>query len=310
MIRHALVTGGAGFIGSHVVDAYIERGLRVSVIDNLSTGNRRNLNPRAEFHEADLCDPATAALVEELRPDLINHHAAQIDVRTSVADPAFDAEVNIVATLRLLQKAAEAGVERIVFASSGGAIYGEPLEVPQTESHPVGPVSPYGCAKLAIEHYLHYFRMVKGLSPVALRYANVYGPRQSSRGEAGVIAIFADHLLRGQEATIFGSGGQTRDFVYVGDVVAANMAVSFGDMTGSYNVGTAVETSIRAIYDMIAAAAGTDHRPRHAEAKAGEQWRSVVSGEKLRALAGLPHPVALQEGIGRTVEWFRKKGEG
>ncbi|HYM59515.1 MAG TPA: NAD-dependent epimerase/dehydratase family protein [Thermoanaerobaculia bacterium] len=306
MIKHALVTGGAGFIGSHVVDAYVERGLRVSVIDNLSTGNRRNLNPKAEFYEADLRDPATAALLDDLRPDLINHHAAQIDVRTSVADPAFDAEVNVVASLRLLQKAAETGVERIVFASSGGAIYGEPREVPQTESHPAGPVSPYGCAKLAIEHYLHYFRVVKGLSSVALRYANVYGPRQSSRGEAGVIAIFADHLLRDDEATIFGSGAQSRDFVYVGDVVAANMTASFGGMSGSYNVGTGVETSILTIYDMIAAAAGSERRPRHAEAKAGEQMRSVVSGDALRRLADLPEPVALQDGIGRTVDWFRK----
>ncbi|HLJ75134.1 MAG TPA: NAD-dependent epimerase/dehydratase family protein, partial [Thermoanaerobaculia bacterium] len=197
MSKHVLVTGGAGFIGSHVVDAYLERGWRVTVVDNLSTGNRRNLNPRAEFVEADIREVNLA----DIRPDVINHHAAQMDVRRSVADPVFDADVNVIGSVRLLQQAVEIGVKRFVFASTGGAIYGEPLFAPQTEQHPTNPLSPYGCAKLAVEHYLNYFRVVHGLSTIALRYANVYGPRQNSKGEAGVIAIFAEKKLRGERAT-------------------------------------------------------------------------------------------------------------
>jgi len=305
MTKHVLVTGGAGFIGSHLVDAYLGRGWRVSVIDDLSTGDRRNLNAAARLYEADLRDPSTMALLDELRPDLINHHAAQMDVRYSVANPAADAEANIIASLRLLQKATECGVKRFIFASSGGAVYGEPRFAPQTEEHPVAPMSPYGCAKLAVEHYLEYYRVVLGLSSAALRYANVYGPRQSAKGEAGVIAIFARRLLAGDGVTINGSGEQTRDFVYVGDVVAANMAVSEGDMQGVYNVGTGVETTINELYDMMAAMLGVSGEAAHAPAKTGEQLRSVVDGSRLAAHAGLPRPVGLRDGLPRTIEFFR-----
>lgn len=307
MTRHVLVTGGAGFIGSHLVDAYLERGWRVTILDDLSTGDRANLNPRAHFIEADLRHRTTMEKVRELRPDLINHHAAQIDVRISVSDPAGDAETNIVASVRLLQTATECGVKRVVFASSGGAIYGEPLEVPQRESHAVKPLSPYGCAKLTVEHYLDYFREVQGLSAVALRYANVYGPRQSTRGEAGVVAIFADRLLRDAEVTINGSGEQTRDFVYVGDVVAANMAVSESDVTGAFNVGTGVETSVVELHAILARALGSARAATHGPPKAGEQLRSVLDGTALRTLARLPEPIAIEEGLRRTVEWFRGK---
>ena len=306
MSRHVLVTGGAGFIGSHLADAFLERGDRVSIIDNLSTGDLRNLNPNAEFHEADLREERTMELVRSLKPDVVSHHAAQIDVRHSVADPAVDAEINIVATIRLLQASLDAGVTRFVFASTGGAIYGEPVTTPQDEEHPAHPLSPYGCAKLAVEHYMHYFREIHGLSTVALRYANIYGPRQNSKGEAGVIAIFADRLLHGGEVTINGDGEQTRDYVFVDDVVRANMAVCDDlSLAGPFNVGSGVESSVNELYRQLAAAAGVDRDARHGAAKAGEQRRSVLDGSRLRAIAKLPEPLVLSEGLRQTVEWFR-----
>jgi UDP-glucose 4-epimerase len=305
MTKHVLITGGAGFIGSHLADAFIERGDRVTIIDNLSGGHRRNLNPAAEFHQLDIRDAAAGDLIRSLKPDVISHHAAQMDVRKSVEDPAADADVNVVGTLRLLEAAADAGVKRVVFASTGGAIYGEPVEVPQGEGHPTAPLSPYGCAKLAVEHYLHYFRVVRGLSAVVLRYANVYGPRQNAHGEAGVVAIFAGRLLEGQSIVINGNGAQTRDFVYVSDVVAANLAASEADWQGEYNVGTGVETSINELCEALAAAAGTGAAAAHGEAKAGEQMRSVLDGTRLRALAGLPEPVTLRDGLDATLQWIR-----
>jgi UDP-glucose 4-epimerase len=305
MTKHVLITGGAGFIGSHLADAFIERGDRVTIIDNLSGSDRRNLNPAAEFHQLDIRDAAAGDLIRSFKLDVISHHAAQMDVRKSVEDPAADADVNVVGTLRLLEAAADAGVKRVVFASTGGAIYGEPVEVPQGEGHPTAPLSPYGCAKLAVEHYLHYFRVVRGLSSVALRYANVYGPRQNAHGEAGVVAIFAGRLLEGEPVIINGSGEQTRDFVYVADVVAANLAAADGNWQGEYNVGTGVETSINEVYDMMASAAGVDTAAKHGEAKVGEQIRSVLDGTRLRALAGLPQPVTLRDGLAATLQWFR-----
>lgn len=298
-MTHVLVTGGAGFIGSHLVDAYLARGWRVSVIDDLSTGDRRNLNPKAEFHEADLL--AAGALIDRLRPDVISHHAAQVDVRKSVEDPARDAELNIVASLRLLQKAVETGVKRVIFASSGGAIYGEPAFAPQTEAHPLRPMSPYGCAKLSVEHYMSYYREVLGLSTVALRYANVYGPRQGAKGEAGVVAIFARLLLAGRELTINGTGEQTRDFVYVGDVVRANLAVTDdASLSGALNVGTGVETSVNDLYREMAALIPRGSSMRHAPAKLGEQMRSVLDGARFGPYRSLP------DGLRETVDWFRE----
>ena len=308
MTRHILVTGGAGFIGSHLADAFVKRGWRVSIIDDLSTGDRRNVNPEATLYEADLRDPATMRLLDELRPDAVVHQAAQIDVRVSVRDPAMDAETNVVASLRLMQKCVDAGtVRRFLFASTGGAIYGDPVRVPQDESHPTAPLSPYGCAKLAVEHYLHYFREVHGLATTALRYGNVYGPRQSPHGEAGVIAIFADRMLRGGEVTINGSGEQTRDYVFVSDVVAANLAViDRDDLAGPYNVGTGVETTVNQLHAAIAAELGDTRPPRRGEAKAGEQMRSVLDGSALRETAGLPEPVPLRDGLRETLAWFRE----
>jgi UDP-glucose 4-epimerase len=305
MTKHVVVTGGAGFIGSNIADGYLERGWRVTIIDNLSTGDRRNVNPRAEFHEIDIREAAAADLIRELKPDVINHHAAQMDVRKSVEDPAADAEVNVVGSLRILEAAVDAAVKRFVFASTGGAIYGDPVEVPQSESHPTAPLSPYGCAKRAVEHYLHYYRVVRGLSSVALRYANVYGPRQNAHGEAGVVAIFAGRLIDRQQSTINGSGTQTRDFVYVDDVVAANLAASDAEWQGEYNVGTGVETSVKELYDALASIAGVDIPAAHGPAKDGEQLRSVLDGSRLRTVATLPEPVALRDGLAKTFAWFR-----
>jgi UDP-glucose 4-epimerase len=303
MTRHILITGGAGFIGSHIADAFLARGWRVTIIDNLATGSRANVPAQATFIEADVRD----ANLDELRPDVVCHQAAQVDVRVSVRDPAADAETNIIASLCLLQRSHEAGVKRFVFASTGGAIYGEPLEVPQTEAHQRRPLSPYGCAKLAVEHYLEYYREVHGLQTLALRYANVYGPRQNAHGEAGVVAIFANKMLRDEEVTINGTGEQTRDYVFVRDVVAANVATIEQELTGAYNVGTGIETSVNELYQMIANAAGVTRAPQHGPAKTGEQMRSVLDGRALRTLANLAPPVTLSEGLAETVAWFRMR---
>jgi UDP-glucose 4-epimerase len=300
-----LVTGGAGFIASHIVDAYIARGHAVTVVDDLSSGRRENVNAKAELVVADLRNPAT---VERLRGrgfDLINHHAAQIDVRVSVADPAADAELNIVATLRLFEAMRKEGVQKIVFASSGGATYGEPDYAPQDEKHSTRPVSPYGCAKLAIDQYLYFYKTVYGLKSVSLRYGNVYGPRQRKDGEAGVIAIFAGAMLDGETPRINGEGRQTRDYVYVHDVVRANMAASERDFEGVYNVGTGVETSVNELFDELRRAVGFDRDAEHGPAKPGEQMRSVLDATKVRREGELPPFVTLRDGIAETVSWLR-----
>jgi UDP-glucose 4-epimerase len=301
-----LVTGGAGFIASHVVDAYVERGHDVTVLDDLSSGLRENVNPKATLIVADLRDPRTVDALRGHKFDLVNHHAAQIDVRVSVADPAADAELNVVAALRLFQAMIDDGVRKIVFASSGGASYGEPHYAPQDEQHPVNPLSPYGCAKLAIDQYLGFFRHVYGVKAVSLRYGNVYGPRQRKDGEAGVIAIFAGALLDGQTPRINGTGEQTRDYVFVEDVVRANMAASELDLDGIYNVGTGTETSVNTLYAAITRALDIDRAAEHGPAKAGEQMRSVLDGTRLRKTAKLPEPVQIEEGLRRTVEWLRR----
>jgi UDP-glucose 4-epimerase len=302
-----LVTGGAGFIASHVVDAYVERGHDVTVVDDLSSGLRENVNPKAELLVADLRERSTVEQLRGRKFDLVNHHAAQIDVRVSVADPAADAELNIVAALRLFQAMIDDGVRKIIFASSGGAAYGEPQYAPQDENHPVAPISPYGCAKLAIDQYLYYYRTVHGIRAASLRYGNVYGPRQRKDGEAGVVAIFAGALLDGQQARINGDGEQTRDYVFVEDVVRANMAASEPDVDGIFNVGTGVETSVNEVYAALCDSLDIHVEAAHGPAKAGEQKRSVLDGSKLRKMAGLPDPVKFREGVKRTAEWLRSR---
>jgi UDP-glucose 4-epimerase len=300
-----LVTGGAGFIASHIADAYIERGHDVTIVDDLSSGRRDNVNPKAKLVVADLRDPATVERLRGENFELVNHHAAHIDVRVSVANPAADAELNIVATLRLFQAMVDRGVKKIIFASSGGATYGEPNYAPQDEKHATTPVSPYGCAKLAIDQYLYYYRVVHGVKSVSLRYGNVYGPRQRKDGEAGVVAIFGGAMLAGQTPRINGSGEQTRDYVFVHDVVRANMAASERELEGIYNVGTGVETSVNQLFDALRDVIGFPHDAEHGPAKAGEQLRSVLDAAKIRAAAGLSEFVQLNEGLRQTIEWMR-----
>ena len=306
-----LVTGGAGFIGSHLVDAFIDDGHEAIVIDNLSTGVSENLNPQARFYEADIRDAeAVGRLFEAERPEVLVHQAAQLDVRRSVADPAYDADVNIVGTLRLLQAGVENGLKKVVFASSGGAIYGDTEQLPTPETLAPAPISPYGVSKLAIEHYLHYFHVIQGLPYISLRYANIYGPRQNPHGEAGVIAIFAERLLRGQQAVVFGDGENTRDYVYVGDVVRANLAALASDQIGAYNVGTGIETTVNNLFDRLNELTEAHATRQHAAPKAGEQRRSCLSAALANQELGWQPQVGLEDGLRQTVEFFMEKVRG
>jgi UDP-glucose 4-epimerase len=302
-----LVTGGAGFIGSHLVDALLGQGRRVVVLDDLSTGREANLPAGAELHVLDIRSAEAAALVRSLRPTYLFHHAAQMDVRRSTADPAFDAGVNILGTLNLLQAAVDAGVRQVLFASTGGAIYGEQESFPATEDHPTRPVSPYGVSKLAGERYLYYFHVAHGQDVTCLRYANVYGERQNPHGEAGVVAIFLDRLLAGAPCVINGDGLQTRDYLHVSDIVRANLSALGRVGFGTYNVSTALETSVVALYGLLAATLAVDRPPTHGPAKPGEQSRSVIDSGRLARELGWSTPMALQDGLRRTADWFRAR---
>lgn len=299
-----LVTGGAGFIGSHVVDRLIEAGVEVVVVDDLSSGKRDAVNPQARFYQADIGSDDIRDIFERERFDSVDHHAAQMNVRRSVDDPVFDARVNILGSLQLLQAAVATGVKKVVFASTGGAIYGEQRTFPADERHETWPLSPYGVAKLAVEKYLTYYEAVYGLPHVALRYANVYGPRQDPHGEAGVVAIFSEHLLGAEPAVINGDGEQTRDFVYVDDVVRANVLAVTTDLRGVYNVGTGLETSVNTLYALLAKHAGSAPPARHGPPKAGEQRRSVLDCRKLQAATPWRAEVSLDEGLRRTIAYF------
>lgn len=302
-----LVTGGAGFIGSHIVDALVERGHSVAVVDDLSSGRRENVNPAARLHVVNVTSDELAAVMDREQPEVVFHEAAQMDVRKSVADPRFDATVNILGGLNLYENCVRLKVGKVVLASTGGAIYGEQEQYPAPETHPQQPLSPYGIAKLANEKYLYFYRGTYGLQHVILRYANVYGPRQSPHGEAGVVAIFASRMLAGQVPTINGTGKQTRDYVYVGDVAAANMAALDHSESDVFNVGTAIETDVNQLAESIRKAVGTATEPVHGPGKPGEQLRSVVDWAKAKRLLKWSPTVPLDEGITRTVEWFRKQ---
>jgi len=306
-----LVTGGAGFIGSHVADAALAAGHTVAVLDDLSTGERALVPPEAAFYEGDICDAAFVERVfSEFEPEVLNHHAAQMDIRRSVADPVFDARVNILGTLTLLTAAVRHRTRRVIFASTGGACYGEQEAFPAAEDHPLCPVSPYGTAKVAVETYLGAFYAMYGLSYAALRYANVYGPRQNPFGEAGVVAIFASRLLREVEPVINGDGRQTRDYVYVGDVVAANLAAIEGPETIRANIGTGRETSVTDLYQGLVEAVGWGGEAEHGPAKPGEQQRSVIDPVLAWETWGWRPQVPLSEGLGRSVAYFRVQAEG
>jgi UDP-glucose 4-epimerase len=305
-----LVTGGAGFIGGHVVDSYLAAGHEVVVIDDLSTGRRGNLNPRARFYEMDIQASEVGEMLERERPEVLNHHAAQMDVRRSVADPVFDARVNVVGFLNLMEQGRRHGLRRVVFASSGGTVYGEQERFPAVEDHPKAPLSPYGVTKLATENYLHFYAATHGLSYVALRYANVYGPRQNPHGEAGVVAIFTLKLLRGEQPIINGDGKQTRDYVYVDDVVQANLASLESAFSGPVNIGTGIESDVNALFHALRAIIDSNAPERHGPAKPGEQARSVLDPGVAREVLGWRPRVALAEGLRRTVEYFRRQETG
>jgi UDP-glucose 4-epimerase len=308
----ALVTGGAGFIGSNLVDALVGRGDQVVVVDDISSGRRENLegalSAGAALVEGDIADAALVARAfEQHRPELVCHLAAQIDVRRSIEDPAYDLGVNVGGTINLLEAARAAGPSRLVFASTGGAIYGEGADrgLPLSEDAECRPDAPYGQSKLAAEGYLDLYARLYGLSTVALRLGNVYGPRQDPHGEAGVVAIFAGALLDGGTPRVFGDGRQTRDYVYVEDVVSAFLAAADVDVTGPYNVGTGLETNVLELGSRIAAMCDTDFEPEMASARAGEVQRIAIDSSRARAELGWQPASGLDQGLQSTVDWFR-----
>jgi len=314
--RKVLVTGGAGFIASHVADAHLAAGDDVWIVDNLSSGKRKNVPDGAEFVEMDIRDPEIRNLFREVRFDIVNHHAAQIDVRVSVLDPAKDAGINVMGLLNLTEAAIEVGTRRFVFVSSGGVVYGEPEEIPTREIAPKLPRSPYGVTKLTGEYYLNYYRAIRGLEYVALRYSNVFGPRQDPHGEAGVVAIFCTRLLNGEPLTIFGDGEQTRDYVFVRDVVTANMLasdVAMGDGAGldarAFNVGTGVGTSVNGLADVLESIAGVapgrDPKPE----RPGELRHSTLNADVLRSHGWAP-AFTLEQGLRETYEFIQKQRSG
>ena len=302
-----LVTGGAGFIGSHLVDRLVMEGHEAVVVDNLATGKRRNINRAARFYKMDIQSWRLERVFRNERPNVVMHLAAQMDVRKSVEDPMFDAQVNVLGTLNVLQQAVRHGARKVIFSSSGGAIYGEQEIYPAPEIHVTKPLSPYGLSKLCGEQYLSYYQRVSGLQAVSLRYANVYGPRQDPEGEAGVVAIFIQKMLNNEQAVINGNGRQTRDFVFVDDVVEANLVMMGQDTQGTYNVGTGVETSINDLFRILVQHTGSTSKEIHGPAKKGEQARSVIDNTKLRHEVSWEPKADLSDGLKKTVEYFRER---
>ncbi len=299
------VTGGAGFIGSHIVDHYIAEGHNVIVIDDMSSGVKANINPKAKLHKMGIGDKKVAQLLKDEKIEILNHHAAQISVRVSVDDPKLDAQTNIVDTLNLYEAARAAAVRRIIFASSGGAIYGEQDYFPADEKHSKRPLSPYGVSKLANEKYLGYYKSVHGIENVIFRYTNVYGPRQNPHGEAGVVAIFALKMLKGETPVINGDGTQTRDYLFVNDLARANVLALGSTARGIYNVATGMEYSVNTMFQLLQMKIGKPFKAQYAPAKAGEQKRSVCTASKMKNLLQWQPEVTFEEGLSRTVDWFK-----
>jgi UDP-glucose 4-epimerase len=302
-----LVTGGAGFIASQIVDAYLGEGHNVYILDNLSTGFERNINPKAYFIKSDITDSKILDIFTKEKFDVVNHHAAQIDVRKSVNDPIFDANTNILGTINLLQCCIKTGVKKFMFASTGGAVYGEQEYFPADEKHPTIPVSPYGITKLTIEKYLYFYKNEYGLNYTILRYANVYGPRQNPFGEAGVVAIFVNKLLKNENPIINGDGNQTRDYVFVEDVVKANVLTLNSQSADIYNVGTTVEISVNDVFSKLNSIAGNKAIEKHGPAPKGEQARSVITSEKLFQKFNWKPSVKIDEGLRKTFDFFKSK---
>jgi len=301
-----LVTGGAGFIGSNLVDKLIDDGCEVVVVDNLFTGKRRNVNSKAKFYKVDICKKELAGVFEKEKPEFVNHHAAQIDLRKSVDDPVMDAKINILGSINVLNLCVEHRVKKVIFASTGGAIYGDAEVLPTPEDYPAWPVSPYGVAKLTVEHYLHFYYKAYGLPYIALRYGNVYGPRQDPHGEAGVVAIFTQKMLREQEVVINGGGRQTRDFVYVGDVVESNIKAHESSFVGPINIGVSKQIDINKIFGILNRLTGGKAEEVHGPEKSGEQKTSCLSIKRAKKILNWTPRVELGAGLARTVDYFRK----
>jgi len=300
-----LVTGGAGFIASQIADAFIDKGHQVVIVDDLSTGYEKNINPKAKFVKANICDKSLEKLFESEKFDVVNHHAAQMDVRRSVKDPEFDATTNILGTINLLQNCVKFGVKKFMFASTGGAVYGEQDYFPADEKHNQQPKSPYGISKLAVEKYLYFYHSEHKLNYTILRYANIYGPRQNPFGEAGVVAIFSTKLLKGEQPIINGHGKQTRDYVFVGDVVKANLLGLKDEVSDVYNIGTGIETDVNQLFHFINNITRANKEEKHGPTAAGEQLRSVITSDKLFNKFGWRPSTKLEDGLKVTVEFFK-----
>ncbi|RPI29582.1 MAG: NAD-dependent epimerase/dehydratase family protein [Acidobacteria bacterium] len=300
-----LVTGGAGFIGSHIVDAFQAAGHRVVVVDDLSTGFQENIPSNAKFYRLDIRDPQLSDVFQMESPDIVCHQAARANVRESMQEPLLYASVNILGSLNLLECCRRHGTQKIIYASTGGAVYGEPQTVPVTEEHPVNPLDPYGASKHVVEHYLYLYRANFGLGYTVLRYPNVYGPRQNPYGEAGVVAIFANQMLKGDQVTINGTGDQERDFVYIADVVRANiLALERGD--GEIcNIGSGIGHSVNQVFAVLAGLSEYQTPPQHGEAKPGEVSRIYLDATKAARQLGWKTEVSFEEGLRMTLDYFR-----
>lgn len=318
MAQSVLITGGAGFIGSHVADRFLAEGWEVTILDDLSSGRIENLPPAARFVRGDITTPEAAALVREGRFDVLCHLAAQIDVRRSVLDPVYDATRNILGTLNLMEAVKASGhATRVVFSSTGGALYGDFDPPPSTELYSKDPEAPYGIAKLSVEYYLAYYGRVHGMDTVALRYGNVYGPRQDPHGEAGVVAIFCNRILDGRTLTVFGDGSQTRDYVYAGDVASANFRAATTTLPApgrldarAFNIGTSIETSVNTLATTLQSVAGATAAIEYAPARAGELARSALQTDKARAVLGWTPTVSLADGLSNTYQYFAGRRSG
>jgi UDP-glucose 4-epimerase len=314
MSGRVLVTGGAGFIGSHIAEAYLRGGWDVTVLDDLSRGHEKNVPKGARFVKADIRSQEAKRVVAEGTFDVLNHHAAQIDVRVSVDEPAFDASINIVGLVNLLEGAGDGGVKRVVFASSGGTVYGDPEQVPTPETAPNCPISPYGTSKLAGEHYIRMLGALRGFEAVAMRYANVFGPRQDPKSEAGVVSIFVSRLLARRPLTIFGDGKQTRDYVFVGDVARANVLASSCALPSvtahesrAFNIATSKQTSVLELAAIVGRVMGVEPALEFAEARAGELLRSALDVSKAKRVLGWQPEVSFDAGLPKLIEWFKSE---
>ena len=302
--KRILITGGAGFIGSHVVDRFIKEGFSVAIVDNVTSGHKVNINPQARFYPVDIGSQQLEQVFEEEHPDYVNHHAAQISVNSSIRDPINDAKVNILGSINVLENCRQFQVNKIVFVSSGGAIYGEPKHLPCDEYHPVNPISPYGAAKFTVENYLHLYKRLHGLNFTSLRYANVYGPRQDPKGEAGVIAIFAKTMLEGGNIVIFGDGYQERDYVYVSDVVEANLLAIDNETSGVYNIGTGKGTSLKEIFLQLSSIVKYDKQPIYEPSRLGDIYKISLDSTKALKELGWKPKVSQRDGLKNTIKYL------